>query len=67
MNILVTGGAGYIGSTWSMFLKDKDINVTVLDNLSTGNPSILPDNTRILNYNVGDIEHCYSFNEKRKI
>ena len=55
MKILITGGAGYIGSHMVHVLKDKDINVTVLDNLSTGNPSILPDNTRILNYNVGDI------------
>ena len=35
-NILVTGGAGYIGSHVVNLLIDKGYNVTVLDNLITG-------------------------------
>lgn len=37
MKILVTGGAGYIGSACTKALCDKKYNVTVIDNLSTGN------------------------------
>ena len=36
MNILVIGGAGYIGSHVTYKLCDQGYNVTVLDNLSTG-------------------------------
>ena len=35
-NILVCGGAGYIGSHMARWLALRDFNVTVLDNLSTG-------------------------------
>jgi UDP-glucose 4-epimerase len=35
-NILVTGGAGYIGSHMVKLLMEKEYNVTTLDNLSTG-------------------------------
>ena len=36
MNILVIGGAGYIGSHVTYELCDQGYNVTILDNLSTG-------------------------------
>ena len=36
MNILVCGGAGYIGSHMAQWLADHGHTVTVLDNLSTG-------------------------------
>ena len=36
MNILVTGGAGYIGSHVSLCLLDAGHNVTIVDDLSTG-------------------------------
>jgi UDP-glucose 4-epimerase len=35
-NLLVTGGAGFIGSNFINRILDDDINITVLDNLSTG-------------------------------
>ena len=34
-NILITGGAGFIGSNLSIYLNKKGYNVTVLDNLSS--------------------------------
>jgi len=40
-NVLVTGGAGFIGSHLVDFLVNKDYEVTILDNLSTGNVSNL--------------------------
>jgi len=36
-NILVTGGAGFIGSNLTIELVKRDYNVKVIDNLSTGN------------------------------
>ena len=36
MNILISGGAGYIGSQISYDLIDKGHNITIVDNLSTG-------------------------------
>ena len=35
-NILVTGGAGYIGSHIIELLSRKSKNIVILDNLSTG-------------------------------
>lgn len=66
MNALVTGGAGFIGSNLVKFLVEKNINVKIIDNLSTGNRS------NILNLDVefikGDIRN-YNFvlNNTRKV
>ncbi|MGO4709809.1 NAD-dependent epimerase/dehydratase family protein [Chryseobacterium sp. 2TAF14] len=43
-NILITGGAGFIGSNITLKLIDKGLNVTVLDNLS---PQIHGDNPQV--------------------
>lgn len=40
--ILVTGGAGYIGSHIALALLDRGAQVLVLDNLSTGNRWLVP-------------------------
>ena len=40
MNVLVTGGAGYIGSVLSRILLEKGYNLTILDRLFFGNDSI---------------------------
>ena len=40
--ILITGGAGYIGSNMVYFLLEKKENIVVYDNLSTGNIDFLP-------------------------
>lgn len=41
-NILLTGGAGYIGSHVSELLLKKGYKITILDNLSTGSKKLLP-------------------------
>ena len=35
-NVLITGGAGFIGSHLAKALLKKNANITVLDNFSTG-------------------------------
>lgn len=41
MKVLVTGGAGYIGSVVSAYLLDKGYEVNILDNLSTGHKFLI--------------------------
>ena len=42
INVLVTGGAGYIGSHAVLALRDRGWRVAVIDNLSTGNRELVP-------------------------
>ena len=41
MAILVTGGAGYVGSHMAHALVDRGENVIVLDDLSTGHSELI--------------------------
>jgi UDP-glucose 4-epimerase len=54
MAILVTGGAGYIGSHMVLALADRGEQVVVIDNLSTGFPWLLPPNVALRGGDVGD-------------
>ena len=42
MKALITGGAGYIGSTVAHFLIDEGHEVSIIDNLSTGDKKNVP-------------------------
>lgn len=42
MKLLVTGGAGYVGSVCAQVLIEHGHQVTIIDNLSTGNRSAVP-------------------------
>ena len=55
MKILVTGGAGYIGSHLVDKLIDEDHEVTVLDNLSTGRAQNLASSKNRIQFVEGDI------------
>ena len=46
-NVLITGGAGFIGSSLALKLISKNYNVTVLDNLS---PQIHGENPEVDSY-----------------
>ncbi len=52
MVVLVTGGAGYIGSHMVWHLKDRGADVVVLDNLTTGYDWLLPGDVELV---VGDL------------
>jgi UDP-glucose 4-epimerase len=58
-NVLVTGGAGFIGSHLTDALVERNCQVTVLDNLSTGNQanlSHLGDSIRFVRGDIRDPE-----------
>ena len=56
MSILVTGGAGYIGSHMVLRLCDAGADVVVLDNLSTGFEWAVDKRARLVRGDVGDAE-----------
>lgn len=54
MNILLSGGAGYIGSHTALSLLDQGHKVTIIDNLSTGNKNLIPKNANFIKCNIKD-------------
>ena len=64
MRLLVTGGAGYIGSVVAAMLVNGGHEVTVLDDLSTGHDDAIPPGARLVKGFVADAgavlgEHAY--------
>ena len=55
MNILLTGGAGYIGSNTALALLDRGHQITIIDNLSTGNKNLVPSNANFIKCNINKI------------
>lgn len=55
MTVLVTGGAGYIGSHMVLALRDRGEPVVVLDNLSTGFREAVPGDVPLIIGDVGDV------------
>ncbi len=56
MTVLVTGGAGYIGSHMVLALTDAGINTVVLDNLSTGFSWAVSPKATLVQGDIGDEE-----------
>ena len=54
MTVLVTGGAGYIGSHMAHALLDRGERVVVVDDLSTGLASLIPPRAVFVQGDVGD-------------
>jgi UDP-glucose 4-epimerase len=56
MNILVAGGAGYIGSVVAQLLVEAGHNVFVFDNLLKGHRQAVPEQARFISGDLADIE-----------
>ncbi|KKB76935.1 UDP-glucose 4-epimerase [Devosia soli] len=67
MAVLVTGGAGYIGSHMVLNLTDAGEDVIVLDNLITGFDWAIDGRARFVEGNAGDIDFVVGLIEKYAI
>jgi UDP-arabinose 4-epimerase len=62
MKVLITGGAGYIGSHCAVALRDLGADTLIYDNLSTGNIN----NLRFSKYILGDVRDRLNLEEAIK-
>ena len=60
MRVLITGGAGFIGSYLANQLHERGVFVRVLDDLSSGDPGRLVDGINFTRGDVGDIPKLWS-------
>ena len=67
MKILVTGGAGYIGSCVSQYLIDKGNKVIIIDNLSTGLKTNIPRKSKFYKCNIQDKKKINKILSKNKV
>lgn len=55
MKLLVTGGAGYVGSVCSAVLLERGHDVTIIDNFTTGNREAVPAGATLVEGDVRDV------------
>ena len=67
MAVLVTGGAGYIGSVATEKLLEKGERVVVIDNLSRGHRGAVQDDAIFVHVDVGDSEQVSEILKKHEI
>ena len=65
MNILVTGGAGYIGSNVAINLIDAGYVVTIVDDLSNGNEKLIPKKADFIKCNINELEKLENLIKKK--
>ena len=66
MNILLTGGAGYIGSHACLSLLNSGFNITVIDDLSTGYKKLIPKGVDFVKTNINDTKTLNTIFNKKK-
>ncbi|HMH31279.1 MAG TPA: UDP-glucose 4-epimerase GalE [Methylomirabilota bacterium] len=64
MKVVVTGGAGYIGSNVAALLIEAGHDVIVLDNLSNGYADAVPEGARFVEADVADFGTVFSKDDK---
>lgn len=67
IKVLVTGGAGYIGSHAVWALQDQNVELIVIDNLSTGVRANLPHNVEFFEVDLNDSETVRSIIEDAQV
>jgi len=53
--LVVTGGAGYVGSVCSKVLLEEGHTVTIVDNFSTGNRDAVPEGATLVEDDINDV------------
>jgi UDP-glucose 4-epimerase len=66
MNILLTGGAGYIGSHTAINLIDKGHKVTIIDSLINGNEKLIPKKAIFFKTDIADTKTINDILKKDK-
>lgn len=54
-HLVVTGGAGYVGSVCSKVLLEAGHSVTIVDNFSTGNRDAVPEGATLVEGDINDV------------
>jgi len=65
-NVLVTGGAGYVGSVCCAELLRLGHRVTIIDDLSTGFKQAIPANAEFFQLDIGDRRELQSLAQDQK-
>ena len=65
-NILLTGGAGYIGSHVVNLLIDKGFSVTVIDSLVTGNKNLVNKKAKLIVCDIANIKKIAQLLKREK-
>lgn len=55
MKLLVTGGAGYVGSVCATLLLERGHDVVIIDDLSTGNADAIPEGAEFIHGDVATV------------
>ncbi len=66
MKVLITGGAGYIGSHVCNLFLDEGFKVTVIDSLITGNKDLIPKKAKLIVSDVADVIKVENLVKKEK-
>ena len=66
MNVLLTGGAGYIGSHVAILLIEKGHSVTIIDSLITGNKRLVPKKAKLFVCDIADKKKVYQIVKHQK-
>ncbi len=67
MTVLITGGAGYIGSHAVVAFREAGYDVVVVDNLSTGHRDAVPTDVPFVEGDVGDVARMQGVIQAHKV
>ncbi len=65
--VLITGGAGYIGSHAVIAFREAGFDVVVVDDLSTGHRAAVPTEAEFIEGNSGDVDLITALLERRAV
>ncbi len=66
-DILITGGAGYIGSQIAFDLIDKGYKISIIDNLSSGNKKLIPKKANFVKCDITNLKKINTIFKKSNI